>query len=223
MLSARLEPESASVTLINWEYGVWAVCHGQKIRSGGITHLYILDEPFEVMFILLKFPSVKSWILHFVLEKILKGNEWVYDAGGLAEHCLAILRGCHAVTDKLSGLSFSLVHGDQELMAEVQQATRRVMPRVDDLIRAMYNSRKTIQAALLEARAAALILAINNLVLAFRAAYPRAIEDVKWLKNTLAGLEYNLTVLREAAHAEESEVDRPNLYSSASHISTVKV
>jgi hypothetical protein len=106
------------------------------------------------------------------IEKVLKDNDWINDTTGLVQHCLAILKSCHSVTDKLSGLSFSPVHGDQELMDEVRRATSRVMPRVDDLVRAMYTGgRKGVQAPLLEARAAALVLAINNLVLAFRSAY----------------------------------------------------
>ncbi|KRZ66754.1 Transmembrane protein 98 [Trichinella papuae] len=138
------------------------------------------------------------------IEKILKEKTWMYDTSGLVEHCLSILRTCHWMTDKLSGLSFSPVHGNQAVMDEVRLATRRVMPRVDDLVRAMYSfSRKGVQATLLEARAAALILATNNLVLAFRAAYPTAVENVEWLRIALSDLEMHLQQLREASQSEE--------------------
>ncbi|KRX13662.1 Transmembrane protein 98 [Trichinella nelsoni] len=138
------------------------------------------------------------------IEKILKEKTWMYDTSGLVEHCLSILRTCHWMTDKLSGLSFSPVHGNQAVMDEVRLATRRVMPRVDDLVRAMYSfNGKGVQATLLEARAAALILATNNLVLAFRAAYPTAVENVEWLRVALSDLEMHLQQLREASQSEE--------------------
>ncbi|CDW54916.1 transmembrane protein 98 [Trichuris trichiura] len=140
------------------------------------------------------------------IEKILKERSWLHDASGLVEHCLSILRICHWVTDKLSGLSFSPVHGNQIVMDEVRLATQRVMPRVDDLVRAMYTGKsKGVQATLLEARAAALILATNNLVLAFRAAYPTAVENVEWLRIILSDLELHLKKLREAAQSEEMQ------------------
>lgn len=117
----------------------------------------------------------------------------------------------------------------QELMDEVRRATSRVMPRVDDLVRAMYTGgRKGVQAPLLEARAAALVLAINNLILAFRSAYaPRrgATPTVPaatsangggtpattllvypdWLRAALLDMECQLAALRDAAQSEEQQ------------------
>ncbi|OUC47214.1 putative L-seryl-tRNA(Sec) kinase [Trichinella nativa] len=154
------------------------------------------------------------------IEKILKEKTWMYDTSGLVEHCLSILRTCHWMTDKLSGLSFSPVHGNQAVMDEVRLATRRVMPRVDDLVRAMYSfNGKGVQATLLEARAAALILATNNLVLAFRAAYPTAVENVEWLRVALSDLEMHLQQLREASQSEELQCQQ--LKDTTFHIYTL--
>lgn len=38
--------------------------------------------------------------------KILRENDWVFDASGLVQHCLSILKLCHQMSDKLSALSF---------------------------------------------------------------------------------------------------------------------
>lgn len=107
-------------------------------------------------------------------------------------------------------------------MDQVRRATSRVMPRVDDLVRAMYTGggRKGVQAPLLEARAAALVLAVNNLVLVFRSAYaPRrpattataggtpstSTSYPDWLRVTLLDMECQLAALREAAQSEEQQ------------------
>jgi hypothetical protein len=175
------------------------------------------------------------------IEKVLKDNDWINDTTGLVQHCLSILKLCHSVTDKLSGLSFSPVHGDQELMDEVRRATSRVMPRVDDLVRAMYSGgRKGVQAPLLEARAAALVLAINNLVLAFRSAYaPRrgttAVASASggstpstcwtaypdWLRAALLDMECQLAALRDAAQSEEQQqFERVEFFPAGSSVRT---
>jgi hypothetical protein len=41
-----------------------------------------------------------------IVAKILRENDWVYDASGLVQHCLMILKVCHQLTDKLSAISF---------------------------------------------------------------------------------------------------------------------
>ncbi len=104
-------------------------------------------------------------------------------------------------------------------MDEVREATRRVMPRVDDLVRTMYASHHyeggrgkgaAPLAPLLEARAAALSMALNSLSTVFKVAYPRAVVTV-WLKESLEEMEGHLEALRLASdheeHAEREKVE----------------
>jgi hypothetical protein len=93
----------------------------------------------------------------------------------------------------------------QDLMDQVSVATRRVMPRVDDLVRTMYVcTRGGVQAPLLEARAAALVMASAALVAAFRAAYSRATAvDVQWLVLALSEMDGHLEALRLVSQHEE--------------------
>ena len=91
-------------------------------------------------------------------------------------------------------------------MDQVRDATRRVMPRVDDLVRTMYFcNRKGVQAPLLEARAAALIMAVSSVAIAFRAAYPGSATgtDLNWLQLALTDMYTHLEALRLASLNEE--------------------
>lgn len=145
------------------------------------------------------------------IAKILQDNDWIYDASGLVHHSLAILRICHQITDQLSGLTFNPVPNNQEAVDDVRDWTRRIMPRVDDLVRTMYLcSRRGVQvglqATLLEARAAALVMAVSGVTTSFRAAYPRAAAngELTWLRTAIHEMEQHLEALRLAAEHEEN-------------------
>lgn len=108
-------------------------------------------------------------------------------------------------------------------MDDVRRVTKRVMPRVDDLVRSMYTTggRKETHAALLEARAAALIMAVNNLALAFRAAYRKQLNNTDWINVAFLDMESHLNALREAAQTEEQQqCERVEYFSSNSIMAT---
>lgn len=109
-------------------------------------------------------------------------------------------------------------------MDDVRRVTKSIMPRVDDLVRSMYTTggRKDTQAALLEARAAALVMAVNNLALAFRAAYRKQLnKNTEWINSAFAEMEIHLTALREAAQTEEQQqIERVEYFSTNSVMAT---
>lgn len=70
-----------------------------------------------------------------VLAQALDKNTWVYDVTGLLQHCVAVLRLCHQLTDQLAAVP--LQHASPQLNHMLCQATLRVMPRFDDLLSAV--------------------------------------------------------------------------------------
>uniref|UniRef100_A0A1I7X1X3 Tr-type G domain-containing protein n=1 Tax=Heterorhabditis bacteriophora TaxID=37862 RepID=A0A1I7X1X3_HETBA len=66
--------------------------------------------------------------------QVLDRNNWVYDVSGVLQHCVALLRLCHTLTDKLSAVPLHHAPHLNDLLCE---ATLRVMPRFDDLLGAV--------------------------------------------------------------------------------------
>lgn len=45
--------------------------------------------------------------IHPEIEQILADDKWIGDATGLIPHCLAVLKTCHLLTNKIAMLSMS--------------------------------------------------------------------------------------------------------------------
>ncbi|KAH9369539.1 hypothetical protein HPB48_019670 [Haemaphysalis longicornis] len=73
------------------------------------------------------------------------------DSRGLVPHCLAVLKTCHQLTERLVTASVGSVRrpATPAQLAELAQLAQRVGPRVDDVVRAMY---PPLDPRLLEAR-----------------------------------------------------------------------
>lgn len=78
-------------------------------------------------------------------------NPFLYTFRGLVPHCLAILRICHSLTEKLVGMTMgnSQQLRNPESLNDMVTIARRISPRVDDVMRAMY---PPLDPRLLEAR-----------------------------------------------------------------------
>ncbi|VDO61816.1 unnamed protein product [Heligmosomoides polygyrus] len=98
-----------------------------------------------------------------LIAQALDKNTWVYDVTGLLQHCVAVLRLCHQLTDQLAAVP--LQHASPQLNHMLCQATLRVMPRFDDLLSAVASPAVDIR--VLEARATALATVCWALYLPF--------------------------------------------------------
>lgn len=69
---------------------------------------------------------------------------------GLIPHCLAILKKCHHLTERLVAMMMTYVsqHSNQDL-GEIIEVAKKISPRVDDVVKAMY---PPLDPRLLEAR-----------------------------------------------------------------------
>ncbi|XP_076212804.1 transmembrane protein 98 [Aptenodytes patagonicus] len=139
------------------------------------------------------------------IEAILDNEDWVEDASGLVSHCIAILKICHTLTEKLVAMTMgsgARVKSPASL-GDIIVVAKRISPRVDDVVRSMY---PPLDPKLLDARAAALLLSVSHLVLVTRSAC-RQPAARHWVERSLAAAEEHMAVLRQAAMA--TETDRP--------------
>lgn len=136
--------------------------------------------------------------LHPDIEKILDDDQWIDDATGLIPHCLAILKTCHQLTERLVAMTMGSVPHTNQRLCEIIDVAKRISPRVDDVVRSMY---PPLDARLLEARSTALILSVTHLTLVTRSVCNVTTFD--WIDDSLAEMDEHLRVLREAAIATE--------------------
>ncbi|GFX95720.1 transmembrane protein 98 [Trichonephila clavipes] len=119
---------------------------------------------------------------------------------GLIPHCLAILKKCHHLTERLVAMMMTRVpqQSNQDLN-EIIDVAKKISPRVDDVVRAMY---PPLDPRLLEARCMALILSVTHMALVIRSVCQ--LRTCNWVEAALTDMEENLQVLREAGIALES-------------------
>ncbi|VDM53404.1 unnamed protein product [Angiostrongylus costaricensis] len=132
---------------------------------------------------------------YLILAQTLDKNSWVYDVTGLLQHCVAVLRFCHLLTDQLAAIP--LQHASPQLSHMLRQATLRVMPRFDDLLSAVASP---VDIRVLEARATALATVCWALYLPFSLISQKYRES---MGEPLQQMDHHLCALRQAAEIAE--------------------
>ncbi|XP_044750475.1 transmembrane protein 98-like [Coccinella septempunctata] len=134
------------------------------------------------------------------MDEILEDEQWVGDATGLIPHCLSILKSCRYLTERLATLAMDTTHSKSGLNLIVENA-KKISSRVDDMVQSMY---PPLDPRLLEARAAALALAVSHLVLVARYECEDKKRNFSWIDHSLLEINQNLSVLRSAATLPEA-------------------
>ncbi|CAD6237206.1 GSCOCG00002193001-RA-CDS [Cotesia congregata] len=139
-------------------------------------------------------------------EEWLAGAErWVDDATGLAPPCIAVLRSCHSLAASLTAIAGTV--NSNTVPLEIVDVARRIPPRVDDVVRSLY---PPLDARLLEARVAALVLAVTHLALVTKHGVPKnQARKLAFIDQALQDMDTHLLVLRNAALAQESTSSIP--------------
>lgn len=139
-------------------------------------------------------------------EEWLAGAErWVDDATGLAPPCIAVLRSCHALAASLTAIAGTV--NSNTVPLEIVDVARRIPPRVDDVVRSLY---PPLDARLLEARVAALVLAVTHLALVTKHGVPKSqIRKLTFIDQALNDMDSHLLILRNAALAQEAVCSIP--------------
>lgn len=137
-------------------------------------------------------PELELGEMNTNLEGILSDEQWVDDATGLIPHCLSILKTCRYLTERLTALAMRSTPMSGNF-TQIVDSARRISSRVDDMVRSMY---PPLDPRLLEARAAALTLAVTHLALI--AKYECGQKDrssLMWIDSSLAEMDSHLTYL----------------------------
>ncbi|XP_022908149.1 transmembrane protein 98-like [Onthophagus taurus] len=130
------------------------------------------------------------------LEQILTDEQWIDDATGLIPHCLSILKTCRSLTERLTGLAMSATQTSGSGLNQIIESARKISSRVDDMVRSMY---PPLDPRLLEARAAALALAVSHLALIARYECEQKGKSLKWIDKALIEMDSHISVLRDSA------------------------
>jgi hypothetical protein len=115
------------------------------------------------------------------ISNALNSNQWVYDVSGILEHCVAVLKLCHTLTDKLAKIPLNSI--SPQLNDVICQATARVVPRFDDLLQSM--AAPNVDVRLIEARVVALVTTCFSLVSPFYLMNPKYKEVFGQLINDM--------------------------------------
>jgi transmembrane protein 98 len=132
--------------------------------------------------------------IHPDIDKILADSQWVDDVTGLIPHCLAILKGCHHLTERLVASTMAVINGHderedtQQKLWEIIVISQKISPRVDDVLQSMY---PPLDPRLLEARCFSLVLSVTHLALAIK--YLCHIKS-HWIEESLSELEQQIKV-----------------------------
>ncbi|XP_012503777.1 PREDICTED: transmembrane protein 98 [Propithecus coquereli] len=141
------------------------------------------------------------------IEAILENEDWIEDASGLMSHCIAILKICHTLTEKLVAMTMGsgAKMKNSASVSDIIVVAKRISPRVDDVVKSMY---PPLDPKLLDARTTALLLSVSHLVLVTRNAC-HLTGGLDWIDQSLSAAEEHLEVLREAALASEPDKGLP--------------
>jgi len=135
------------------------------------------------------------------LEQILADEQWIDDATGLVPHCLSVLKTCRFLTERLTALAIGPMRSSNNGLTQIVESARKISSRVDDMVRSMY---PPLDPRLLEARAAALTLAVTHLALIARYECGQTGKFTTWIDKSLAEMDGHMSVLREAALTQEA-------------------
>ncbi|KAI1292781.1 Transmembrane protein 98 [Halotydeus destructor] len=135
--------------------------------------------------------------IHPEIDRILADAQWVDDATGLIPHCLAILKSCHQLTERLVGATMSMLphyeeSDQQKKLWEIIKVAQRISPRVDDVVTSMY---PPLDPRLLESRCQSLVMSVSQLAMVIRW---MCLIRSSWVDDSLGDLDKQIKVLRDA-------------------------
>ncbi|XP_055251280.1 transmembrane protein 98 [Moschus berezovskii] len=124
------------------------------------------------------------------IEAILENEDWIEDASGLMSHCIAILKICHTLTEKLVAMTMGsgAKMKTSASVSDIIVVAKRISPRVDDVVKSMY---PPLDPKLLDARTTALLLSVSHLVLVTRNAC-HLTGGLDWIDQSLTAAEEHL-------------------------------
>ncbi|KAJ8920741.1 hypothetical protein NQ315_004880 [Exocentrus adspersus] len=177
------------------------ICRRQKLfykASYLDSHLDVLRP--EKQLIDPDIPELELGEVNLNFDEILSDEQWIDDATGLIPHCLAILKTCRYLAERLTALAMNStpVSGN---FSQIVESAKRISSRVDDMVRSMY---PPLDPRLLEARAAALTLAVTHLALIAKYECGQKDRTLFWIDRSLEEMDSHMIFLKEASISQET-------------------
>nr|XP_018669736.1 transmembrane protein 98 [Ciona intestinalis] len=113
------------------------------------------------------------------IRHLLETEDWANDIHGLVPHCIAILKMCREVTEKLVALTLDRKQENVQSsdMAIIVGVAKRITPRVDDVISSIAPPLNPIS---LESKCSALIYSVQHLAILVRKAW-QSTGSLEWI------------------------------------------
>ncbi|XP_071802879.1 transmembrane protein 98-like [Asterias amurensis] len=175
-------------------------------RSSNVTlvsHAELPNEDYEV--------ELNDVCWNTNIDEFLE-DKWSDEASGVIPHCIVILKICHSLTEKLVAVTMGNVASfkSSNRLNDIVVCAKRISPRVDEVVRSMY---PPLDPKLIEARSAALLLALDRLAVATKRACCLPNMD-NWINGSLAEMEKHLQILREISLASEIDSNAGSISSA---------
>uniref|UniRef100_A0A183CFU8 Transmembrane protein 98 n=1 Tax=Globodera pallida TaxID=36090 RepID=A0A183CFU8_GLOPA len=131
------------------------------------------------------------------ISRALDRNHWLEEmTTGLLQHCVAVLKLCHLLTDKMAKIPLiqqKQQHRPAEMNEFICKATARIVPRFEALLRSM--AANDVEIRVLEARVGALSSACWSLVVPLSLASPKHKDQ---LIKIVQEMDFHMTTLQMA-------------------------
>ncbi|KAL3072737.1 hypothetical protein niasHS_017711 [Heterodera schachtii] len=142
------------------------------------------------------------------ISRALDCNHWIEEmTTGLLQHCVAVLKLCHLLTEKVTKIPLVQQKQQQrpaELNEFICKATTQIVPRFEALLRSMAS--KEVEIRVLEARVGALSSACWSLVVPLSLASPKHKDQ---LVGIVQEMDFHMTMLQMALNkANELEEEQ---------------
>ncbi|XP_048580192.1 transmembrane protein 98 [Nematostella vectensis] len=127
---------------------------------------------------------------------------WQEDAESMVSHCVALLKACHELTERLIRYTIdSEMITSQVAMSGVVSTAKKIGPRVDDLVQAMYTPSDS---ALIQERSSALRKSILHLLKMIKTT-SNDDRDLKWADGILLTIEREIEMLDEESRIAQGD------------------
>ncbi|XP_017786076.1 PREDICTED: transmembrane protein 98-like [Nicrophorus vespilloides] len=130
-------------------------------------------------------------------DYIFRDQQWLDDVSGLIPHCLAILKCCRSLTERLTALAMGIINTSGFGLKEIVTCAKKISLRVDEMVQSMY---PPLNPQLLEARATALMLAVTHLALIAQYECRSKKIAMDWIERSMKEIEGHIEVIKEASN-----------------------
>ena len=138
------------------------------------------------------------------IHHLLETEQWANDVHGVIPHCIAILKMCREITEKLVKVASDNNHQNihPSHLNEIIVVAKCITARVDDVMQAISPPIKTKQ---LEACSTALIYSVQHLALLLQNTC-QSFDSSEWIDSAMENLAQHMKILQNASAVESVQI-----------------